>query len=107
MLFHPSREEATDTIAEIKYIRYPNFATDSSKILLEANGQIQKWVEDHAEGMNAGCNGDLRVFADQFRTGGPFMIYIDHKILKFRINDLAEKALEKSVVNPPRHQYSQ
>lgn len=34
-------------------------------------------------------------------------IYIDHKILKFRINDLAEKALEKSVVNPPRYQYYQ
>ena len=34
-------------------------------------------------------------------------IYLDHKILKFRINDLAEKALEKSVVNPPRHQYYQ
>jgi HEAT repeat protein len=34
-------------------------------------------------------------------------IYIDHKILKFRVNDLAEKALEKSVANPPRHQYYQ
>ena len=34
-------------------------------------------------------------------------IYIDHKILKFRINDLAEKALEKSVANPSRHQYYQ
>jgi hypothetical protein len=34
-------------------------------------------------------------------------IYIDHKILKFRIKDLAEKALEKSVANPPRRQYYQ
>ena len=32
-------------------------------------------------------------------------IYIDHRILKFRISDLAEKAFEKSVVNPPGHQY--
>lgn len=34
-------------------------------------------------------------------------IYIDHKILKFRIKDLAEKALEKSFVDPPKHQYYQ
>jgi len=32
-------------------------------------------------------------------------IYIDHKILKFRIKDLAENALEKSFVDPPKHQY--
>ena len=45
-------------------------------------------------------------YLEQLREdSSEIQIYIDHKILKFRINDLAEKALEKSVVNPPRHQY--
>lgn len=80
MVFNRGGEGSVDTIAEVKYIRYPNFTTDSSKILSKVNEQVHKWVFMHAEGMDAECSEDLRDFANKFRTGGPFIIYIDHNI---------------------------
>jgi len=80
MVLHEVGDGLTDTIAEVKYIRYPKFATDTSALLSEADTQIQKWVLEHSEGMDDPCSTDLRVFADKYRTGGPFIIYIDHSI---------------------------
>jgi len=80
LILHEAGEGLVDTIAEVKFIRYPNFSTDTSNILSEANEQVHEWVLEHAEGMDDQCSEDLRAFADEHRTGGPFIIYIDHQI---------------------------
>ncbi len=75
-----NESEERDTIAEVKFIRYLDIATDTSTLLTTSNAEIKDWVQQHADGMDAPCSQDLRSFADWYSQGGPFIIYIDHKI---------------------------
>ena len=42
-------EAARDSIAEVKYIRYPSTATDTSALLSQLNTEVLEWVQIHAE----------------------------------------------------------
>jgi hypothetical protein len=92
-------------LAQVK----PHLIRDSAQYLIpyleskDANVRgLAAWISGLMDMEEAGpCLKKLREDRSEIQ------IYIDHKILKFRIKDLAEKALEKSVANPPRHQYYQ